>query len=184
MSFEMNRDPSWTRRMVLVVGFAFVVGMGTTAEAQFGNLFGAKAPAISLNELVELMNQKRAAEKQAADAGMMPPKSSFVLVDVRTDEEIKVSVIPGAITKAEYEKNRDQFKDQVVIPYCTIGGRSGRYASELQKAGVNVKNFQGSILEWVQSELPVVTLEGEPTKRVHIYSDRYKIPAKYEAVTK
>lgn len=156
------------------------------ASAQFGNLFGSspKVDAVSLEELKVKLQTQQQKEAEAGKNGIKKPQADFVLVDVRTDEEVNVSVIPGAITKAEYEKDRKQYDGRTVIAYCTIGGRSAKYASELAKSGVPVKNFKGSILEWVGAELPLVTLDGKETNRVHIYSDRYKIPAKYEAITK
>ena len=104
-------------------------------------------------------------------------------VYVRSDSEIKVSVIPGAITKSQYERDRAKYRGRTVIPYCTVGGRSGAYAKQLAKSGITAKNYKGSILDWVKNELPVVTLDGKPTNRVHTYSDRYRIPAKYQQVT-
>lgn len=165
-----------------------LVGLITAhpAGAQFGNLFGSspKVDAVSLEELKVKLQTQQQKETEAVKNGIEKPQADFVLVDVRTDEEVNVSVIPGAITKAEYEKDRKQYDGRTVIAYCTIGGRSAKYASELAKSGVPVKNFKGSILEWVGAELPLVTLDGKETNRVHIYSDRYKIPAKYEAITK
>jgi rhodanese-related sulfurtransferase len=131
-----------------------------------------------------MLSQQRKAEAIARESGTEAPKANFVLVDVRSDAEVNVSIIPGAITKAEYEKNRDNYQGRTVIPYCTIGGRSGTYAKQLAKNGVRVKNYEGSILKWVEAGLPLVTLDGKPTNRVHTYSDRYRIPEKYEQVTK
>jgi rhodanese-related sulfurtransferase len=170
--------------------FAAIIFVGLfTAQptrAQFGNLFGSspKVDEVSLEELKGKLKAQRQKEAEAIEKGVEKPQADFVLVDVRTEEEVNVSVIPGAITKSEYEQNRKQYDGQTVIAYCTIGGRSAKYASELARTGVPVKNFKGSILEWVGAELPLVTLDGEETNRVHIYSDRYKIPAKYEAITK
>ena len=95
-----------------------------------------------------------------------------------------IKVIPGAITQAEYEKNAAKHRGKLVIAYCTVGGRSGAYAKQLAGQGVKVKNYEGSILKWVDAGLPLVTLDGQPTKRVHTYSDRYRIPAMYEPVTR
>ncbi len=156
------------------------------ASAQFGGLFGSspKVEAIETDVLAKMLTMQREAEAKARESGSKIPQADFVVVDVRSDAEVNVSVIPGAITKAQYEKNRDQYVDRLVIPYCTVGGRSGAYAKQLAKDGVKVKNYEGSILKWVDAGLPLVTLKGEPTNRVHTYSDRYQIPAKYERVTR
>lgn len=154
------------------------------ASAQFGGLFGGpKVKTIETAELSKMLQQQQQAAAKAKEQGTESPQPDFVVVDVRSDAEVNVSVIPGAITKAQYEKNRKQYQGRLVIPYCTVGGRSGAYAKQLAKAGVKVKNYQGSILKWVDAGLPVVTLDGQTTNRVHTYSDRYRIPAKYEQVT-
>jgi rhodanese-related sulfurtransferase len=172
------------QRLLSIVVLAFVGFLQVPeASAQFGGLFGAKVETIETAELAKMLQVQQQAEADAKASGKESPKSDFVVVDVRSDAEINVSVIPGAITKAQYEKNVQQYEDRMVIPYCTVGGRSGAYAKKLKSSGVKVKNYEGSILKWVEAELPLVTLDGKPTNRVHTYSDRYKIPAIYEQVT-
>ncbi|MEM8667317.1 MAG: rhodanese-like domain-containing protein [Planctomycetota bacterium] len=156
------------------------------ASGQLRSLLGGgtEIDVISTKDLAALLDKRQAEEDKAKEAGETAKPWKFVLVDVRTQEELDVSVIPGAITKAEYEKNQAKYSGKTVIPYCTIGGRSGAYAKKLAKDGVSVKNYKGSILDWVKNEMPVVTLKGESTNRVHTYSDRYTIPSKYEQVTR
>ncbi len=47
------------------------------------------------------------------------------LVDVRTPEEMKVSMIKGSISKAKFEEAPPGPSDpkNVLVPYCTVGGR-------------------------------------------------------------
>ncbi|KAA1258698.1 molybdopterin biosynthesis protein MoeB [Rubripirellula obstinata] len=164
---------------------AFVCSVSSPVQAQFGSWFGGpKVETIDTAQLQKMLaeNQTKIDEAKAADAKL--PEPDFVVVDVRSDKEINVSIIPGAISKAQYEKDSAKYQDKLVIPYCTVGGRSGAYARELAGKGVNVKNYKGSILKWVDAGLPLITPEGQPTNRVHTYSDRYRIPAKYEQVTK
>jgi len=178
----MLRKPRFLFAALVLVGLL----TAQPAVAQFGNLFGSspKVDAVSLEELKVKLETQKQKEAEAVKNGVEKPQADFVLVDVRSEEEVNVSIIPGAITKPEYEKDRKQYDGRTVIAYCTIGGRSAKYASELAKTGIRVKNFKGSILEWVGAELPLVTLDGKETNKVHIYSDRYKIPSKYEAITK
>ncbi|HBJ33188.1 MAG TPA: rhodanese-like domain-containing protein [Planctomycetaceae bacterium] len=152
------------------------------SSAQFGRLFGggAEIETIETQQLSDLLNQQKGGGDGAKKAD---PASDFVLVDVRSDAEVNVSVIPGAITKAQYEKNAKLYENKTVVVYCTVGGRSGAYAKQLAANGVKVKNYKGSILQWVNAELPLQTLDGNPTNRVHTYSSRYRIPAKYEQVS-
>jgi rhodanese-related sulfurtransferase len=168
-----------------IVVFAFLfIASAPEAAAQFGGLFGGgKVETIETADLAKMLNDQRQAEAEAKASGAEPPKPDFVVVDVRSEAEVNVSVIPGAITKAQYEKNKNKYDGRTVIPYCTVGGRSGIYAKQLAASGVRVKNYEGSILKWVDAELPLVTLDGVSTNRVHTYSNRYKIPAKYEQVT-
>ncbi|WP_186775394.1 rhodanese-like domain-containing protein [Rubripirellula tenax] len=158
----------------------------TITHAQLGGFFGGSphVAKVDAKELNAMLTKQSDLEKSAEASGKPKPTADFVVVDVRTDAEVNVSVIPGAITKADYEKNRDRYAGRMVIPYCTIGGRSGRYALELQKQGIPVKNFKGSILEWASEELPLVTLDGKPTTQVHIYSDTYSVPPMYQPVTR
>lgn len=171
---------------VLFVGLS-LAGKGSTAWAQFGSFFGGGSV-----ETIDLPNFKAIAQARLAatrdDDQQLPEKAKnlakdYVIVDVRSEREVEVSVIPGAITKAQYEQNIERYKDRTAIVYCTIGGRSAQYAKELKGKGITAKNFKGSILQWVQAGLPVVTPGGEPTNRVHTYSSRYKIPDRYEQVT-
>ncbi|TWU64575.1 molybdopterin biosynthesis protein MoeB [Crateriforma conspicua] len=171
---------------LIAIFVALLAANPNDAFAQLGGLFGGgpKVEAIETNALAKMLRDQRKVEAKAKAASTEVPVADFVVVDVRSDAEVNVSVIPGAITKAQYEKHRDQYAGRLVIPYCTVGGRSGAYAKQLAKDGVKVKNFKGSILKWVDAGLPLVTLNGEPTNRVHTYSDRYRIPAKYEQVTR
>lgn len=142
----------------------------SAAEAQgFPNLFGPSIPEISTEKLIQRLTDSEAMKKT-------------VVVDVRTPAETAVSVIPGAITKSEYEANAAKYRDKQVIVYCTVGGRSANYAKQLVAKKIDVLNYKGSILAWVAAEQPLETLEGEPTKRVHTYSGRNKVPKSYQAV--
>ncbi len=174
-----------TRNVLNIVAFILLANVqASVAAAQFGGLFGGpKIATIETGDLHKMLQARQQAQAEAKEAGTEPPTPDFVVVDVRSDAEVNVSVIPGAITKAHYEKNKSQYANRLVIAYCTVGGRSGAYAKQLAGDGVNVKNYQGSILKWVDAGLPLVTLDGMPTNRVHTYSDRYRIPTKYEQVT-
>lgn len=161
------------------------VCFSSPVHGQFGTWFGGpKVETIETAELQRMFANNRKAAKKATAAGAEMPASDFVVVDVRSEKETNVSVIPGAITKAQYEKDAAKHQGKLVIPYCTVGARSGAYAKQLAGKGVEVKNYKGSILDWVNAGLPLTTLDGQPTKRVHTYSDRYRVPANYEQVTK
>jgi rhodanese-related sulfurtransferase len=71
-----------------------------------------------------------------------------VLVDVRSPQEQYVAMIPGAISVAEFERDRQKYSGFAIIPYCTVGYRSGLYAQKLQQQGWQVFNLEGGILAW------------------------------------
>merc|ERR1719491_1589680 len=78
----------------------------------------------------------------------------IVLVDVRTPEEQMVSMIPGAVTREVFEEEvLPTLKDEkatspLIVPYCTVGYRSGLYCKELvDDHGLpSVRNGEGVIL--------------------------------------
>jgi rhodanese-related sulfurtransferase len=171
------------------IGLFVLFGLSIFADntqAQLSSLFrrGPSIQEISTDELAAMLAQRGEPVQQDRVVNRATEPVDFVLVDVRSKAEVNVSVIPGAITKAEFERNRRMYRGLMVIPYCTVGGRSGDYARQLAKSGVQVKNYRGSILEWAQHKLPLVTLDGQPTNRVHTYSSRYRVPREYQAVTR
>jgi rhodanese-related sulfurtransferase len=113
---------------------------------------------------------------QASKAALM----SIVLVDVRSENETNVSVIPGAITKAQFEAEPNKYKGKTAICYCLSGGRSGKYVKQLKSKDVAAVDLKGSMLGWCEAHLPLTTLDGKPTKRVNVYGN--KVPSEYESV--
>ena len=109
-------------------------------------------------------------------------EAGAIVVDVRSPAEYQVSMIPGAITQQQYEEQRSEYADKLVIAYCTIGYRSGLFAFKLRKQGVDARNFKGSILAWCNAEQPLTTLDGKATNRVHTYSAKLRVPSSYTAV--
>jgi sodium/bile acid cotransporter 7 len=108
---------------------------------------------------------------------------NVVLVDVREAKEQAISMIPGAITRAEFERRSDELRGSKVVTYCTIGYRSASYANELLDQGWDVLNLAGSILSWSHAGGELVDPSGEPTQRVHVYGSRWSLAADgYEPV--
>ena len=178
MSFDIPRS---IRVIVFLLAF---LTLPIALLAQFGSLFGRTpaAPEVTVNQLRKLQTEQAQADSEAQSQGRPNPVPSFVLVDVRAPEEVAVSMIPGAITQQQFEKSSQRFRDGTVIVYCTIGYRSGQYASKLIEQGFTAKNFKGSILAWCEANQPLVTPQGVATNRVHTYSSKYKVSEKYKAV--
>lgn len=151
------------------------------AEAQFFRS-GPEVKEIAAKDLYQILAKSTQQVSQAKERGVAPEKQNIVVVDVREPKEYQVSMIPGAITKAQYEKNAHSYAGATVIPYCTVGGRSAQYAKQLASNGVNVLNFKESIIGWCNAKLPLVTADGRSTNQVHTYSSRNKVPSEYKAV--
>lgn len=155
---------------LMLVGFPFIL------LAQIGAIISGSTavPEMNVEQLLKL-------NAESSD-GLHETSGQHLIVDVRGPEEYQVSMIPGAITKEQFERNKSQYRHRTIVVYCTIGYRSGQYAKKLISDGFTAKNFKGSIVTWCQAGLPLMTMHGEPTNRVHTYSSQYKVPAKYTAV--
>jgi rhodanese-related sulfurtransferase len=96
-----------------------------------------------------------------------------ILLDVRSEEEWKVSRLPGA-RRVEPGSNpsdvlRDVPPNTPIVTYCSVGYRSGAFATELQKLGfTNVRNLEGSIFAWA-NEGRLMERDGRPVSVVHPY---------------
>ena len=106
-----------------------------------------------------------------------------VLVDVRESKEWEVSRIPGAITVEEFRSAPDSHRQSLVIAYCTVGGRSLLFAQSLARKGYDVRNYQGSMLDWCKNHLPLTAANGDETHRVHTYTRLFHVPDQYEQTT-
>jgi rSAM/selenodomain-associated transferase 2/rSAM/selenodomain-associated transferase 1 len=108
---------------------------------------------------------------------------NYVLVDVRTDAERGVSIIPGAISAHEYERTISEHSGKSVICYCTVGYRSADYAQKLKIRGITVSSFNGSIVAWCQAGRKLTTPDGHETTQVHVYGPQWDlVPPEYQSV--
>ena len=111
-----------------------------------------------------------------------PDEKQILIVDVRPDQERNISIIPGAISKEEFEKHSDLNKVKPIVVYCTIGYRSAKYAKELYQQGFQVMNLVGGILSWSHIQGELINKAGE-TSQVHIYKKKFQLVADgYQAV--
>ena len=91
-------------------------------------------------------------------------------------------MIPGAISRDDFDADRARYAGSRIVAYCTIGARSGEFAAEIQQQGWKVRNLEGSILAWTHAGGELVGPDG-PTKKVHVYGRRWNLAADgYEAV--
>lgn len=102
--------------------------------------------------------------------------TNLVLIDVRQPEEQAVSMIPHAITTADFAARfrKGIPKAKRLVVYCTIGYRSGKYAMTLAAQGIIAENLEGGLLAWSHAGGPLEVRNAAglatPTRRVHIYS--------------
>ncbi len=97
-------------------------------------------------------------------------RADYVLVDVRTPQEQAVSMLPGAIDQADFERDMPAYHDKKVIVYCTIGYRSGYYTQELLQQGLDAYNLSEGILGWANVDGLLLDPQGRKTSQVHVYS--------------
>lgn len=115
---------------------------------------------------------------------------SVWLVDVRSDEEQRVSMISGAMTRAEYVARRASEQPDRVVAYCTLGIRSGQWVDQHQSTDVPAFNLSGGIVGWTHVAGPLVEpgrqrgRDTRPsTRRVHVQGEFWNLIAEgYDAV--
>jgi rhodanese-related sulfurtransferase len=100
-----------------------------------------------------------------------------VLIDTRTPQEFADGHLEGAVN-AESESAALLHSNQrapgvAVVLYCSVGYRSSALARSLLARGTaRVYNLEGSIFEWANTGLPVVSSNGI-TGKVHPYNRRW-----------
>ena len=84
---------------------------------------------------------------------IMDSEESYIILDVRTQEEYDEGHIPGAIVISyeEIEEKAEEVltdKDQLILVYCRSGRRSKLASEDLVKLGyTNIKEF-GGFIDW------------------------------------
>jgi len=112
---------------------------------------------------------------KVADVIASPEK--YYLLDARSEEEMAVGIIKGAITRADFEASPEKFGDKPVVAYCTVGYISGGVVRELRNKGFdNVHNMgDGALLGYTLAQTaagvacPLVKKDGTPTNEVHSF---------------
>ncbi|MEM7263470.1 MAG: rhodanese-like domain-containing protein [Planctomycetota bacterium] len=100
---------------------------------------------------------------------------ALVLVDCREPEEREISVIPGAISREEFDADRERYRDHWIVPYCTIGYRSGVYTRDLVQNGFEAANLIGGVLSWAHEGGTFVSPAGTSTHDVHVYGPTWNL---------
>ena len=96
-------------------------------------------------------------EVTPTQARMLAKSQNALLLDVREDNEWNAGHAPDATHMPLGSLRPHQVPaDRVVVTMCRSGGRSGKAARQLAKAGIDVRNMSGGMADWQSSGLPVV----------------------------
>lgn len=107
----------------------------------------------------------------------------IVLVDTRKEKTWTVSMIPGAITRKQFEADRAKYAGARIVCYCVVGYASGMYVKEISGGGLRVENLRGGVLSWTHAGGTLVDPDGEPTRRLHVEESSMDLaPDGYEAI--
>jgi len=98
-----------------------------------------------------------------------------IFVDTRTPEEMAISMLPGALPKAAFLKQPMAYQNTLVVGYCTISYRSGKFAEKMAKKGIKIHNLAGGLLAWVLEGGKIYNVDGE-TRRIHVYGEKWNYP--------
>lgn len=140
--------------------------------------------------VIDMYEDYKADFKTVADITPLEATELFksekvVFVDVRSREEMSVSMLPGAISQKEYLESRERFSNHTLVAYCTIGYRSGMFAKKMAGTtnnGDRIYNLRGGLLAWVLDGGKVYDGKGE-SRRIHVYGKRWNYPADgYESI--
>lgn len=143
-----------------------------------GNVFAKRSNKIKATKMYQDIKNdfKGVPELKLADLN-----DEVILIDVRKTAERKVSMIPGAISQEEFERNKGRYKGKKIAVYCTIGYRSAKYVKKLKRSGIKAYNLEGSILGWVHEGKPVVDGSGKKVMNVHVYGSSWNyLPEGYK----
>ncbi len=99
-----------------------------------------------------------------------------LLLDVREFEEFEISHLQGARNVRTLDEALAAIgneRERAVVVYCSVGYRSAKLARSLADRGVrNVKNLEGSIFAWANSDHPVYR-GTQRASRVHPYDEKW-----------
>lgn len=171
----------FTRSLAFLLTFLVLTGCSQTSAGKLSDE-QKKERIQNMYESYKAKSFPDAPELTAKDYLKLDKEEKIILVDVRENKEMEVSVIPGAIPRDEFEDNKDKYRDYKVVSYCTIGYRSGRYTKKLIKDKFDAYNLVGGVLSWAHAGQKFAAPDGD-SLRVHVYGDSWNLlPEGYEAV--
>ena len=132
----------------------------------------------TIGRILEKYNSGSVPYISVEELRMYQLEGDVVILDAREEEEYEVSHIKNArfagFDDFDISKLEHLIKDERIVVYCSVGVRSGKIASKLQKAGYrNVLNLYGGIFAWKDKGYEVIDSEGKKTEKVHVYSEQW-----------
>jgi len=120
---------------------------------------------------------------------MKSEKKDIVIIDVREEEEFRVSHLLGALNVGYKKFDLSDFLAKIprtkkIVAYCSVGYRSGEIADKLKKEGYEVHNLLGGLFEWINQGHEVYTDDLKKIKRIHTYNRSWGqwVSAPYEKI--
>jgi len=120
------------------------------------------------------MNFPDIREIEAKLALRLQVNGEAILIDVRSLDEQKISMLPGAITEADFMENPLKFTEQTVICYCTIGYRSGLFVKQHGQRFPQLRNLSGGLLLWLHAG-GILEKDGKKSSQVHVYGSKWAL---------
>lgn len=121
---------------------------------------------------------------------VLPGDNDYVLLDVRTAPERKVSIIQGAIPVSDFHGSAN---NTIIVCYCTIGYRSGLEATRIKQRwpDATVYNLDGIVafshaITTNNSRLKLVNPStGETVQTVHTFAAlwNYVDPERFDTIS-
>ncbi|MBL7977653.1 MAG: rhodanese-like domain-containing protein [Bacteroidetes Order II. Incertae sedis bacterium] len=138
---------------------------------------------ISWRMITQLVRSTFPEAKQLSTAALAhwlgdTSRTQPVLLDARNPYEFKVSHLKNAVSinpELQDFSGLSLSKQTPVVVYCSVGYRSAKVVSRMQKAGfTNVQNLEGSIFKWKNEGRPVYRNDRE-VQEVHPYDQAWGV---------
>lgn len=171
-----------TTKKVIVASIILLIGLAITLRYRISAPPLERDPHTALSAWADDVARRYPTlpEISVTKVEQLQSQGKILLVDTRSEEERRVSMIPGAISLAEVDLA--QLGTRTLVAYCTIGERSAKFLSATDVPAQQRANLRGGILSWALAGKAMVDSKGAPSRRIHVYSRRYALPIPgYEA---
>ncbi len=95
-------------------------------------------------------------------------KDMYILIDIRSQEEVEYGTIPDAVCIPETQlmSHLDEMKEKkVTIILCQFGRNSYDCAIRLREKGINAKSYKGGYVDWVLKDMERCSITNEDIEK-------------------